>query len=96
MRLDIMDKDYREAKNHVYGLAHNVCINGIEQKILLNELRSVEFEMRAESGQTIISTMLGIILDGLHYGNWPWIKNGVNTLKSDSTSESYPNEKRTK
>jgi hypothetical protein len=33
-----------------------------------------------EDGKAIILTLMGIIIDGLQYGNWPWIKNGVNTL----------------
>lgn len=82
MRLDRMGQDYRDAKNHVYGLAHNVCKDGKEQKALLAAMQYTEQEMikSGESGEAIILTLLGIIMDGLNYGNWPWIKNGVDTL----------------
>jgi hypothetical protein len=83
VRLDSMSQDFRDAKNHVYGLAHNVCVDGLEQRALLNALSESETEMiRAdEDGKAIILTLLGIIIDGVQYGNWPWVKNAVNTLK---------------
>jgi hypothetical protein len=82
VRLSRLDQDYRDAKNHVYGLAHNVCVNGKEQHALLSALGDVEMQMLkgGEDGKAIILTLMGIIIDGLQYGNWPWIKNGVNTL----------------
>jgi hypothetical protein len=84
VRLDSMSQEYRDAKNHVYGLAHNVCVNGKEQKTLISAMQDVERQMvtNGEDGKHIILTLLGIIIDGTQYGNWPWVKNGVNTLET--------------
>ena len=62
-RLDTMESDYREAKNHIYGLAHNVCIDGKEQKSLLSALHEAEMEMlgNGENGLKIIKDLLSII-----------------------------------
>jgi len=74
MRLDRMSQDYRDAKNHIYGLAHNVCLDGKEQQALLSTIQDVELEMHknGEDGKQIIITMLGVVFDGLRFGNWPW------------------------
>ena len=82
MRLDRSEQDFRDAKNHVYGLAHNVCVNGKEQNALLAAMQSTEMQMIKEggTGEEIILSLLCILFDGLNYGNWPWIKNAVNTL----------------
>lgn len=85
-RLNKNEQSYRDAKNHIYGLAHNVSINGREQNALVRALQQIEEEgiNDGASGQQIIRSMLFTLIDGLEYGNWPWIKNGVNTLKSKS------------
>jgi hypothetical protein len=74
VRLDRTSQDYRDAKNHIYGLAHNVCLNGKEQQALLSAMGNAEMEMYrvGEDGKQIILTLMGIILDGLRFGNWPW------------------------
>ena len=91
-RLDSMEDDFRHAKNHVYGLAHNVAFLPGEQRALLSYIGEVEYNLYKEgaSGERIIIELLGIIMDGLKYGNWPWIRNGLNTL------EQRPNEARSK
>lgn len=73
MRLSRTSQDYLDAKNHIYGLAHNVCLNNKEQEALILAIRDVEVEMsRAkEDGEQVIITLMGIILDGLKFGNWP-------------------------
>lgn len=80
MRLDINSQDFRDAKNHIYGLVHNVCLNDKEQEILIKTLQEEEQRMidNREPGDVIIKHLLYPIMDGLSYGNWPWI---VNTLK---------------
>lgn len=82
-RLHKLEQDYRDATGHIYGLAHNVCINGEEQNALVTALQNIELEGLKDGadGQLIIRNMLFTIVDGLAYGNWPWIKNGVNTLE---------------
>ena len=83
IRLDRLKQDYRDAKNHIYGLAHHVCVDGKEQAFLLNHLGEVETHClnHGMDGKDIIRELLNPIIDGLHYGNWPWIKNGVNVLE---------------
>lgn len=82
-RLDRMDQDFRNAKNHIYGLAHNVCCNAGEQGYLLAVLGDIEMECykNGATGQQIIRNLLTPIMDGLEFDNWPWIKNGVNVLE---------------
>jgi len=72
-RLDSMNQDYRDAKNHIYGLAHNVCLNGKEQKVLLAYLGDIEMHSLkyGESGERIIQLLISAIYDGLAFGNWP-------------------------
>lgn len=82
-RLDRMEADFRDAKNHVYSLAHNVCINdGKDQHALVDALRDIELHglKCGDSWQRIIQCMISCIYDGLAFGNWPWIKNSVNNL----------------
>lgn len=83
-RLDILEQDYRDAKNHLYRLAHNVCINGKEQAVLMTTLTKIEMHALnyGMEGKDIIKELLSCIYDGLAYDNWPWIKNGVNTLEN--------------
>lgn len=85
-RLDYTEQSFRDAKNHLYGLAHNVCVNGKEQNALLHAMGQTELRLYEEgaSGLAVISILMGIITDGLRYGNWPWIQNGVNTLESST------------
>jgi len=68
VRLDASSQDFIDAKQHVYGLAHNVCLNGEEQRALLNELHDAENQLIANgwSGQTIIKTLLKVIADKLN------------------------------
>ena len=82
-RLDRLEQDYRDAKNHIFGLAHNVCINGKEQAFLLRVLGDIEMESlkSGASGEQTIRNLLYPIIDGLSFGHWPWIVNGVNTLE---------------
>lgn len=84
------DQSYRDALNHVYGLAHNVCINGKEQKFLIAHLQDIEFVMIAngETGDRTIKELLCVIIDGLKFGNWPWIKNGINLLELNKKENS--------
>ena len=74
MRLDSTSQDYRDAKNHIYGLAHNVCVDGIEQKRLLACLGKIELTCIESgiSGKDTIRALLNPIMDGLIYNNWPW------------------------
>lgn len=82
IRLSVGTTDYTDAKNYIYGLAHVVCRNGKEQKILLDTLHEIEYYSltHGDEGHVIIRKLLNPIMDGLQYGNWPWIKNGVNIL----------------
>jgi hypothetical protein len=68
-RLDRLEQNYRDAKNHIYGLAHNVCVNDKEQAALLSALGDVEMQMLkgGEDGKYIILTLMGIIIDSLQY-----------------------------
>ncbi len=69
-------EDYRRAKDHVYGLAHNVCESGTEQAQLVDVLREIE-TVGYKNGMKnikIIKQMLFPIMDGLQFGNWPWTK----------------------
>jgi len=76
------NQEFRDAKQHVYGLAHNVCLNGKEQKALLDRLKDIEQHCMicGESGQRTIQLLLSCIYDGLAFGNWPWIVNGKDIL----------------
>jgi hypothetical protein len=64
----------RDAKNHVYGLAHNVCNNKEEQAELLGVLQGIEKEsiLNGATGEQLIRNLLCPILDGLLWRNWPW------------------------
>ena len=75
--------DFASAKTHIYGLAHNVCHTGQEQRALITVLHKIEEECigRGASGSETIQQLMFPIMNGLMYGNWPWIKNGVDTLK---------------
>ena len=75
--------DFNGARQSLYGMAHDVCKNGREQNALLLAFQHTEMEMieQGESPKAITIALLGIILDGLKHGNWPWVKNGVNTLE---------------
>jgi len=88
-RLDSTEQSFRDAKNHVYGLAHNVCLNGKEQKVLLAYMGDIEIHSLkcGESGQRIIQLLISCIYDGLAFGNWPWIINSVNTLEKENKAE---------
>ena len=56
---------FRQAKNHIYGLAHNISENGEAQNQLLTNLQDTEINMIAqgESNFKIISTLLTIVHD---------------------------------
>lgn len=82
-RLDSSSDCYRSAIQHVYGLAHNVSNDKAEQDSIFYRMQEIERQCIEEgtSGLETVKELLSVILDGLSYGNWPWIVNGVNTLK---------------
>lgn len=73
-RLSRIEQDYRDAINHIYGLAHNVCCERGEQTQLISALQDVEYEMtkQGETGKAIVLCLMGLITTGLAFGNWPW------------------------
>lgn len=66
-------RDFLQAKDRVYGLAHNVCLNGKEQRALLSKLQDMELDMiqNRENNETIIVTLLDVIMDCFRYNEWP-------------------------
>jgi hypothetical protein len=79
------DKDYQDAKKSCYSLAHSLGNNAGEQHALISALRDAETE---ETGyNNIIRRMLAVFYDGLAYGNWPWMKSGINILTSEKVSK---------
>lgn len=68
MRLDISTQSFRDAKNHIYGLAHNVCINGNEQRELLAHMLDIELKLMKDNsdGKEIILNLLGLVIDAVH------------------------------
>lgn len=66
-------QDFADCKNHIYGLAHSVCLNSIEQHLLLSAVREVEDNANREGwpNSLTIASMIGVIFDGLAYNNWP-------------------------
>lgn len=75
-----MDEDsFRHAKLACYSLAHSLGTNGLKQTKLVECLQGIE--KHAINDELCIRSMLGVFYDGLAYGNWPWIRNGIDTLK---------------
>ena len=77
------NQDYKNAKEHIYDLANSVCVNKQEQQIMLRCLKEIEKHslICGESNKRVIQLMLSCIYDGLAFGNWPWIRNGINILE---------------
>jgi len=68
--------DFNSAKQSIYGLAHHVCTNGVEQNELIRTIQDVECQSihAGDEHLVTIKNMLNVINDGLMYGNWPWAK----------------------
>lgn len=65
------------AKYAYYKLANALGENGRKQAALVKALRELENDYYREE---MLLRMNSLFQDGLAYGNWPWIKNGVDTL----------------
>ncbi len=70
MGVNLESDDYLQAKNAMFSLAHALGKNKQQQDDLIKALKVIELEN--EPDENIIRDMLGLFLDGLSYGNWPW------------------------
>lgn len=75
-RLSRLDSDYQSALAHTFLLAQYVSLSGKEQHDLINAMedRKNALTRAGAEGKTIIIELMGIILDGLKFGNWPWTR----------------------
>jgi len=77
-----MDKiSYINAMQALTQLAHAVGNSSKEQDALISEIRERQKDLNTTSNREIVRNVVGMFYDGLEYGNWPWIVNGVNTLE---------------
>lgn len=78
------DAEYQNAIKALNELASAVTPNTKEQYVLLMGINEIK-NAPSVSDRERVRTIIGMFYDGLAYGNWPWIKNGVNVLeKSDA------------
>lgn len=76
------DTSYRNAIQALAQLAHAVSLTGKEQNALITAIHEIEMIDRDSThGKERIRAIVGMFYDGLAYGNWPWVVNGVDTLK---------------
>lgn len=91
-------QDFLDAKNYVFALAQSLCLDELERSSLTKALNDVENQLMSEgdSNKKIIELMLTTLLDGLKYGNWPWVMNGLNLFgldKRPSLLQEFPEPK---
>jgi hypothetical protein len=71
--------EYKKSMDALYSLAHSLGENGKQQNSLVSALHDIEKYENSDKGR--VRAGIAMFYDGLAYGNWPWIKNGVDTLK---------------
>lgn len=79
---------YRNAMHGIYEIAHAIAGNGRKQNVLMIAFSNVEKEHTDYAdgrSESVIKSCLGILYDGIAYGNWPWIINGEDTLPNTNT-----------
>lgn len=75
------DKAYRDSIQALAILAHSLGENGRKQNALINAIHEIEMNDRnSMHNKERIKSIVGMFYDGLAYGNWPWIVNGIDTL----------------
>lgn len=72
--------DLNKCKQAIYALAHEVCDNGSQQNELISLIQNAEMVAMKDgiSDRQMLREMMGPIIDGLCYGNWPWSLQDLN------------------
>jgi hypothetical protein len=70
------EQDFQNARQHIYGLAHDLAPDEQKQQQLITEIQQAELHSirGGASNMDTIKLMLSPIMDGALYGNWPWAK----------------------
>lgn len=73
--------DVYSSTKHMFSLCHSIGENRAQQEALVEAIKEIDMDTIGYSPRDKLARMLSLFYNGLAFGNWPWMVNGVNTLE---------------